>query len=52
MEALNRLLEIVNENGEKLGMRINAKTKVIIIEKDARDEVLWYGKWRHNRESG
>ena len=39
MEALNRLLEIVNENGEKLGMRINAKkTKVMIIGKDTRDE--------------
>ena len=39
MEALNRLLEIVNENEEKLGMRINAKkTKVMIIGKDTRDE--------------
>ena len=39
MEALNRLLEIVNENGEKLGMRINAKkTKVMVIGKDTRDE--------------
>ena len=39
MEALNRLLEIVNENGEKLGIRINAKkTKVMIIGKDTRDE--------------
>ena len=39
MEALNRLLEIVNENGEKLGTRINAKkTKVMIIGKDTRDE--------------
>ena len=39
MEAPNRLLEIVNENREKLGMRINAKkTKVMIIGKDTRDE--------------
>ena len=39
MEALNRLPGIVNENGEKLGMRINAKkTKVMIIGKDIRDE--------------
>ena len=39
METLNRLLEIVNENGEKLGMRINAKkTRVMIIGKGTRDE--------------
>ena len=38
MEALNRLLEIVNENGEKLGIRNAKKTKVMIIGKDTRDE--------------
>ena len=54
VEALNRLLEIVNKNGEKLGMRINAKkTKVMIIGKDTRDEdEPHHGKWKHNRESG
>ena len=39
MEALNRLLETVNENGKNLDMKINArKTKVMVIGKNTRDK--------------